>query len=116
VLYPGQDKDPIPTLSIPQMAATYLNAIKQVQAQGPYLLVGYSLGGSIAYELARKLREGGDRIGLLVLLDAGTKDARLHGLQKSCRKLSRHLAQMSEQKPSTWPGYVWTALRREIDR
>src|SRR5262249_52314979 len=53
--YPGQDQEPIPALSVPQMAATYLDAIVHVQPTGPYLIAGYSMGGSVAYELARQL-------------------------------------------------------------
>jgi thioesterase domain-containing protein/acyl carrier protein len=116
LLYPGQDQDPTPALSIPQMAAIYVDAIAQVQAAGPYLLVGYSMGGSVAYEIARQLRSRGQQIGLLVLIDAGTLDAQLRGLQRAARKLSDHLGIMSEQRPSTWPAYVWNALRKEVDQ
>ena len=114
--YPGQDQDPIPALSVPQMAKTYVDAITRVQPEGPYLLAGYSMGGSVAYEMARHLRARGQQIGLLVLIDAGTRDAQLGGLARAARKLSDHLGVMSDQLPARWPAYVWNAFRKEMDR
>jgi acetoacetyl-CoA synthetase len=40
-----------------------------VQAQGPYVLVGYSFGGLVALEMAVRIRARGDRIGLLCMID-----------------------------------------------
>lgn len=111
--YPDQDKDPIPALSLPEMAAIYVDALRRVQAKGPYHLVGYSLGGSVAYEMARQLRAAGDEVGLLVLIDAGNRDGLVTGLQRVARKLSGHLARMSEQPPWRWAAYLMGALRKE---
>ena len=57
------------------MAAHYLQAIRTVQAHGPYLLAGWSLGGNLAYEMARQLAEQDEPIGLLALLDAAALPA-----------------------------------------
>jgi len=116
LIYPGQHQDPIPALDIPAMAAIYRNAIVAVASDGPYCLLGYSFGGSVAYEVARQLREQGRRVGAVILVDAGIRDGQLTGLQKAVRKLSRHLEQMSEQPPSAWFAYLWQALRKELDQ
>ena len=52
------------------MAAHYIKEMREVQAAGPYLLGGHSLGGVIAFEMACQLREQGEQIDLLALLDA----------------------------------------------
>jgi thioesterase domain-containing protein len=52
------------------MAARYVAALLAVQPSGPYLLGGWSLGGIVAYEMARQLREAGETIDLLALIDA----------------------------------------------
>jgi thioesterase domain-containing protein/acyl carrier protein len=57
--------------SIPAMADAYLNAVRQVRPRGPYHLAGWSLGGTIAYEMARKLRAAGEKVELLALIDSG---------------------------------------------
>ncbi|MER8868203.1 amino acid adenylation domain-containing protein [Mesorhizobium sp. M0751] len=59
-----------PHLSIPEMARDYVEAIKSVQPHGPYQLAGLSMGGSIAWEMACQLRDAGDEIAILALLDA----------------------------------------------
>ncbi|WP_375743996.1 non-ribosomal peptide synthase/polyketide synthase [Corallococcus interemptor] len=56
--------------SIEEMAALYIEAIRTVQPRGPYQLGGWSLGGVIAYEMARRLREAGEAVELLALIDA----------------------------------------------
>jgi thioesterase domain-containing protein len=46
--------------SIRDIAAGYRAAIKTIQAVGPYHLLGWSLGGVIAFELATQLEADGD--------------------------------------------------------
>jgi thioesterase domain-containing protein/aryl carrier-like protein len=65
----GTEEGQQPLGSVEEMAALYLEAIRSVQPEGPYLLGGWSLGGTIAYELARQLRARGEQVALLVLLD-----------------------------------------------
>lgn len=59
-----------PSDRIEDMADFYLQAVRQVQPSGPYFLVGYSLGGLVALEMARLLLENREDIGLLCLLDS----------------------------------------------
>ncbi|MFY2556536.1 type I polyketide synthase [Corallococcus terminator] len=55
--------------TVEQMAEHYLTALRTVRPRGPYLLVGASLGGTIAYEMARRLSSEGDSVPLCALLD-----------------------------------------------
>jgi amino acid adenylation domain-containing protein len=55
---------------LPAMAAGYLAAVRTVQPHGPYLLGGWSMGGVVAFEMARQLRESGEEVALLALLDS----------------------------------------------
>lgn len=66
----GLDGKEAPFESIEQMAAHYVAQAQQVQAQGPYFLAGYSLGGVVAFEMAQQLKAMGEEVGLLVLLDS----------------------------------------------
>jgi amino acid adenylation domain-containing protein len=56
--------------TIEQMAGKYLEAVRSVQPQGPYLLGGWSMGGVVAYEMARQLNCVGECISVLVMLDS----------------------------------------------
>ncbi|MCW2917361.1 MAG: non-ribosomal peptide synthetase [Actinomycetia bacterium] len=59
-----------PHTSIEDMATAYLPDLIRVQPEGPYHLCGYSLGGLIAYEMARQLRAQGREVARLILLDS----------------------------------------------
>jgi len=58
--------------SIPEMASAYVQEMLTVQQDGPFLLLGYSMGGTIAYEVARQLRARGAEIGMLAMVDTAT--------------------------------------------
>jgi len=59
-----------PHTRIADMAAHYIKEIRELQPVGPYLIGGRSLGGIIAFEMACQLREQGQEVGLLALLDS----------------------------------------------
>lgn len=65
----GVDGIDEPLSSIEEMAQFHLNAIKQLQTRGPYFLIGYSLGGLVMIEIARRLQADGNQIALLALMD-----------------------------------------------
>lgn len=55
--------------TVESLAARYIQAMREVQAQGPYLLGGYSMGGSVALEMAHQLRTAGEQVALLAMFD-----------------------------------------------
>jgi len=56
--------------SIAQIAADYLAQMRRIQPEGPYRMLGWSLGGLIAHELAAQLQAAGQQVEFLALLDA----------------------------------------------
>jgi natural product biosynthesis luciferase-like monooxygenase protein/amino acid adenylation domain-containing protein len=59
-----------PLSRVEDMAIRYLEAIRSVQPQGPYILGGHSLGGKVAFEIARQLLAQGQEIKFLAIVDA----------------------------------------------
>jgi amino acid adenylation domain-containing protein len=55
--------------SVEHLAAHYIDEIRTVQPRGPYHLVGHSMGGLVAFEMARQLRALGEPVALLALMD-----------------------------------------------
>lgn len=55
--------------TIPEMVHYYIQAIMQIDSEGPYYLGGYSIGGMMIYEIAQQLVERGKKVALLFLLD-----------------------------------------------
>jgi thioesterase domain-containing protein len=61
--------------TVEAMAECYVKEIRTLQPRGPYYLGGYCFGGNVSYEMARQLREQGDEIALLLLLDSAPANA-----------------------------------------
>jgi thioesterase domain-containing protein len=51
------------------MAVAYVEALRSMQPAGPYALLGWSLGGLLAFEMARQLTAAGEAVEPLLLLD-----------------------------------------------
>ncbi|HEX2252920.1 MAG TPA: thioesterase domain-containing protein, partial [Thermoanaerobaculia bacterium] len=70
----GLDGEAEPLGSIDAMAERYLAAMAEARAAGdaaggPWHLGGWSFGGRVAFEMARRLRAAGEPVGLVALLD-----------------------------------------------
>ncbi|ARC95043.1 hypothetical protein B6A42_26880 (plasmid) [Vibrio coralliilyticus] len=57
-------------LTFERLAKFYIDYIKQLQADGPYTLVGWSFGGLLAFEITKQLSSLGDKVNHLILLDS----------------------------------------------
>jgi amino acid adenylation domain-containing protein len=55
---------------IEDMATDYIQQIKTIQPQGPYLLSGLSNGGHIALEMAQQLQSSGEIVALVAMFDS----------------------------------------------
>ncbi|WNG56874.1 amino acid adenylation domain-containing protein [Archangium gephyra] len=66
----GLDGLSAPLSSVEEMAALYVESIRSVQPSGPYLLGGWSMGGVIAYEMASQLRQRGEQVEFVTLIDS----------------------------------------------
>ncbi|MER6031536.1 amino acid adenylation domain-containing protein [Streptomyces sp. NPDC001851] len=56
--------------SLDELAEDYVREIRRVQPEGPYHLLGWSLGGILAQAVATTLQAHGHEVGLLAVLDA----------------------------------------------
>ncbi|MFM1726499.1 polyketide synthase Pks13 [Rhodococcus sp. PAM 2766] len=54
---------------IDERAAAYVPLLREIQGDGPYVLAGWSLGGVLAYAVARQLREQGADVRVVGLID-----------------------------------------------
>ncbi|WP_406236200.1 amino acid adenylation domain-containing protein [Nocardia sp. NBC_01009] len=58
--------------SLDSMVRRYVTEIRAVQPEGPYHLLGWSLGGTLAHAVAVELQAEGAQVALLALLDGRT--------------------------------------------
>jgi thioesterase domain-containing protein len=58
------------TCGVEGIAGKFLEEMKQRQPVGPYVLAGWSIGGTIAYEITRQLTRSDEQVSHLILIDA----------------------------------------------
>lgn len=56
-------------LSIEEVARSYVETMKSIQLHGPYCIAGWSIGGTIGFEMVRQLEQRGEETGFLALID-----------------------------------------------
>lgn len=66
----GLDGNEQPFERIEDAAEFNIGLIREIQPHGPYTLMGFSLGGVVVLETARRLAQGGEPIARLVMIDA----------------------------------------------
>lgn len=100
---------------VEDMAAHYIKEMRELQPAGPYFIGGRSLGGMIAFEMARQLRVQGEEIGLLALLDTYPSgyakllrdQTTLHaGFDRAVSRTKAHLANLSSLSLSDKVSYL----------
>lgn len=70
----GIEPDEEPVSSVEEMAARYVAAMRLAQPEGPYTIGGWSMGGVVAFEMARLLEEMGETVNGVVLIDSRAPD------------------------------------------
>jgi amino acid adenylation domain-containing protein len=101
----GADLRQQPHATIAEMASAYIGAIRAVQPAGAYALAGYSFGGLIAFEMARRLREAGEEIDLLALFETDVSHRNLHSaewLSSQWMIVRRNLRRLLALPPRQW--------------
>ena len=66
----GVEGEAEPLQSVAEMADTYVPEIRSLQPHGPYFLGGWSIGGLISLEMARRLQAQGETVALVALFDS----------------------------------------------
>jgi thioesterase domain-containing protein/acyl carrier protein len=102
-----------PHTSIEDIAAGHLNSVRNFQPKGPYFLGGYSLGGVIAFEMARQLAAQGEQVALLALLDTPCPARKIR--RRTLRqRLQRRAAQLRRRTLRGKAAFLWGLLRRSL--
>jgi thioesterase domain-containing protein/acyl carrier protein len=111
----GVVRGEVPHTSIEAMAVDYLREIKERQPNGPYYLCGYSSGGLVAFEMARRLSESGDEVGLVGLFDTTMSPVRWPlrtWLSILARRMALLATALRDTPVRTWPD----KLRKSAER
>lgn len=68
---PGFDDERTPLRSLPALSAAYVEVLREFQPQGDFQLLGWSMGGVIAFDMAQRLVAAGEKVSTVVLVDSG---------------------------------------------
>ena len=104
-LLPGQPA----LLRLEDQAAYYLSEIRKIQPKGPYFFLGYSFGGTTALEIAHQLRDQGEQVELLGMLDSRQREYMTLILSKDSvrTRLDRRIARfLGNLAPLSFPQKV----------
>ena len=97
-------------MTIQQHASQALSTIRNRQPDGPLALVGYSIGGLLAYEVARQAVDTGQQVDWLGILDAAAPSmAQLLRKELTLRSRLHRLRQRSARE--RWARYAEVGLR-----
>ncbi|GAC1464696.1 MAG: hypothetical protein NVSMB9_03630 [Isosphaeraceae bacterium] len=88
----GLEEGQTPLESIDEMANCYVKVLQQVQPSGPYHVGGWSLGGVVAFEMARKLLEQGKEVATLALFDSRAPSPIEKVIPSSLESMAREFA------------------------
>lgn len=85
----GLSGEEVPLSTIEEIAAHYISEIKSVAPRGPYAFAGFSLGGIIAFEMARQLVQQGEVVSFVGMFDtvAFTSDKHMPVIARYLRRI-----------------------------
>ncbi|KAJ3033802.1 hypothetical protein HDV00_005815 [Rhizophlyctis rosea] len=109
--------DPDNYTSIIEMARYYITLIKTIQPEGPYYLAGYSFGGTVCMEMAVMLREMGDKVQHVIVIDT----VYLPKAQRKAFATNSFIEQSTEaivanfkELPQQWTDRLWVEVRKNL--
>ena len=97
--------DECPLETVEEMAAEQIDGIRSLRPHGPYALLGYSLGGAVVVEIARRLLSDGEQVEFLGVVDTHSSWACLE---------AREVAAQALRLPLRWPRALTADLRRTL--
>jgi acyl-CoA synthetase (AMP-forming)/AMP-acid ligase II/thioesterase domain-containing protein/acyl carrier protein len=104
---PGTDGLEAPIDDMGRLADRFVESIRSLQPNGPYLLTGYSFGGRAAFEVALRLRAQGQAVANVILIDTAGPDWPRPLTFR--RRVAIHFRRMLDQGPREF-------VRRAISR
>jgi acetoacetyl-CoA synthetase len=113
----GVDGLEAPYDRVEDMAASYLDSLRELQPNGPYFLIGYSFGGLVALEMAQQLSANQENVALLALVDTFPHPRFMsysHRLPLFVRRVRNHVFQMRQLSLVNALSYFFSGLKRRL--
>ncbi|MEO7387745.1 MAG: thioesterase domain-containing protein, partial [Gammaproteobacteria bacterium] len=112
----GLQEGEAPLADVPAIASAFLSGIRRAQPRGPYQLFGVCWGGLVVLEIARQLRDAGEQVRLLAILDpppvrtspaaAEAPPGALSTRHFLAGRLALYRNALAEKPMRDWPSYI----------
>lgn len=123
----------VDSLEISALASRYVDELLARQPEGPYLLLGLSLGGVLGFEMACQLESRGHKVESLIVVDTyapgywggrqsflGLTGPAYEKVKRNCLLMQRIKLQigtlLARVPMREWPGYLHSRILREVNR
>lgn len=112
---PGFDNDRPLATTLLDLAREYVEAVRALRPKQPTVLLGWSMGGSVAYEMAQLLTAAGEPVPLVVVIDAAVPEG--FGLPSERWMVRRFLLDLAAISGLTVEGLddIVEALPEDVD-
>jgi amino acid adenylation domain-containing protein len=119
----GFENYPPQNMTIEDLARKYLQVIKQVQNSHPYHIAGWSIGGTIAFEMVRQLEQMNQKVDFLALIDAPIPNRDLlnptgeFSLEHELDFVKNYLPGDIYEKiqEASQPGHLWQLIVQQLE-
>jgi len=120
----GLNGEASPLYTIEDLADYYKQFILQNDPEGPYILIGYSFGGLLVFEMARQLAAMGKEVRKVIIIDTYVGDISLNNkpgsklLTKILRQFNKllHFSRLFLQEPKEVYDYQLAFLKDKLKR
>ncbi|MFB6365310.1 amino acid adenylation domain-containing protein [Paenibacillus elgii] len=92
------------------MLEQYIDSIRSIQQQGPYIFLGYSIGGSLAFEVAKAMENRGYQVSDIIMIDTLR---RTETVESSPEETSDQIEQILAGLSDTYKSYLTEPSVRE---
>ena len=98
------------SLRVEDIAARYIEALRECRPRGPYVIAGWCLDGVFAYEVAQQLSAAGEEVPLTVMFDT-SNPTQVSRWPFRVDRLEFHLAKLARISFTEIPAYCIERLR-----
>ncbi|WP_061336776.1 non-ribosomal peptide synthetase [Clostridium botulinum] len=99
----------------------YIELITNIQKDKPYILIGYSIGGNLAFEVAKNLEKQGYEVSDIILLDSLIRehkiDCSLDSTKKEAERMIENIKQYASEEDLLMFNYIkenYSIITRKI--
>lgn len=113
---PGFDDGRTPLTTIPALSAEYLRILEVAGQSGPFSLLGWSMGGAVAFDMAQRLAFSKGHVPTVIVIDTAVpKRMELPPRKAMLRRFVHDIIWVSGMSPSTCQAKVDAAFARCCD-